>query len=334
LFTNLQHAITLASANAAPARSYGSKSWQQYFVDLEKENLEQAKVESPRDRERRLNCERQPPTQNARVIEWVEPINGGNQLIPEEKTVAERVDILEMYEDKYKRYDSFNNTWHICEEFGANQPSTWQEVEDYRMFLGHYTDEENKEIEQMRLADDHPPILNTPLRAPTPPINPEPYIATDLPSDHFQAVNNLRQTSWLELLQIGVWKTLYEYYGLIHPVPIPQSLSEFSGKDGQPYGCWLGLDTDDKPEVHRQFEASDIAWISLQFVKLLIAGKSLLSDYWDLSPSNRESLVFSKQLKSVSLSFFEQIQANHHWIFVFDFKSEATVHWIRGDYCC
>ena len=327
LFTDPQHAITLASATAAPARSSGSKSWQEYFADLEKENLERAKVESAKDRERRLNRERQPPTRSAKVIEWVQPINGGNQLIPEEKRVAERVDILEMYEDKYKRYDSFNNTWHICEEFGANQPSTWQELEDYRMFLGNYTDEEREEIEQMRLGDEPPPISNTPLRAPTPPINLEPYIATDLPSDHFQADNNLRQTSSLELLQIGICETLYEHYGLIPPVPIPQSLSKFSEKDGQRFGRWLGLDTDGKPEVRRQFEASDIARLSLQFLKLLIAGQRPSSDYWDLSPSNRESLVFSKRLKSVSLSFFEQIQANHRWIFVFDFKSEATVHW-------
>jgi hypothetical protein len=102
LFTNPQHAIMPASANTAPARSSGSKPWQEYFADLEKENLERAKVESARDHERRLDRERQPPTWSARVIEWVQPINGGNQLILEEKTVAERVDILEMYEDKYK----------------------------------------------------------------------------------------------------------------------------------------------------------------------------------------------------------------------------------------
>jgi hypothetical protein len=117
------------------------------------------------------------------------------------------------------------------------------------MFLGHYTNKEREEIEQKRLADEPPPILNTPLRAPTPPINPEPYVVTDLPSDHFQAVNNLHQTSSLEVLQISVCETLYEHYGLILPVPIPQSHSEFSEKDGQRFGRWLGLDTDDKPEV-------------------------------------------------------------------------------------
>jgi len=262
------------------------------------------------------------------VIEWVQPINGGNQLIPEEKTVAEHVNILDMYKDKYKRYDSFNNTWHICEEFGADQPSTWQELEDYRIFLGHLTNEEREELEQMWLANEPPPILNTPLHARTPPINPEPYVATDFPSDHFEAVNSLHQTSLLELLQISVCETLYEHYGLIPPVPIPQSHSEFSEKDGQRFGRWLGLDTDDKPEVCRQFQASNIAWLSLHFVKLLVAGKCPSSDYWDFSPSNHESLVFSKQLKSVSLSFFEQIQANHRWIFVFDLKSEVTVPWM------
>lgn len=327
LTTDPQHAITLVPGTAALARSSGSKSWQQYFADLEKENFERAKVESARDRERRRNRERQPPTRSARVIEWVEPINGGNQLIPEEKTMAERVDILEMYEDKYKRYDSFNNTWHICEEFGAGLPETWQESEDYRTFLGDYTNEEREEIAQMGLGDEPPPILNTPLRAPTPPTNPEPYVETDLPSDHFQAVNDLRQTSLLELLQIGVCETLHEHYGLIPPVPIPQSHPEISEKDRQHFARWLGLDTDDKPEMRRQFEASDIARLSLQFVKILVAGKCPSSDYWDLSPSNRQSLVFTKRLKSVSLSFFEQIQANHRWIFVFDFKSEATVLW-------
>ncbi|EDR13445.1 uncharacterized protein LACBIDRAFT_323094 [Laccaria bicolor S238N-H82] len=177
--------------------------------------------------------------------------------------MAERVDILEMYEDKYKRYDSFNNTWHICEEFGAGLPETWQESEDYRTFLGDYTNEEREEIAQMGLGDEPPPILNTPLRAPTPPTNPEPYVETDLPSDHLQAVNTLRQTSLLELLQIGVF-------------PIPQSHPEISEKDRQHFARWLGLDTDDKPEMRRQFEASDIARLSLQFVKILVAGKYLI----------------------------------------------------------
>jgi hypothetical protein len=71
LITNPQHVITPASANAVPARSSGSKSWQQYFADLEKQNLERVKVESAKDCERRLNRERQPPTRSARVIEWL-----------------------------------------------------------------------------------------------------------------------------------------------------------------------------------------------------------------------------------------------------------------------
>jgi hypothetical protein len=40
------------SANTAPARLSGSKPWQEYLADLEKENLERAKVESARDHER------------------------------------------------------------------------------------------------------------------------------------------------------------------------------------------------------------------------------------------------------------------------------------------
>ena len=100
-------------------------SWQEFFACREARNKEILAHEGPKERQVRLNREKQPPRRKTRVFEW----SKGNdpeddrlyrQLIPQKC----HEDFFEMYSDAQSIYDAFHNEWDLCDESGPEDPDS------------------------------------------------------------------------------------------------------------------------------------------------------------------------------------------------------------------
>jgi hypothetical protein len=107
-------------------------SWQEFFSRRATRNAAILAREGPREREVRLNRERQPPRRKTRVFEWAKGHDFDDdrlyrQLVPQKR----HEEFFEMYTGERARYDSFHNEWDLCDEFGPGDSDSDDDDEDY-----------------------------------------------------------------------------------------------------------------------------------------------------------------------------------------------------------
>ncbi|KAF9528671.1 hypothetical protein CPB83DRAFT_732896, partial [Crepidotus variabilis] len=98
------------------------------FFELRKErNIRIIAKESPKDQQRRLSREKQPPTISARVFEWTPNALGEYEC--DEIDKRERADALGERDEDECRYDAVQNEWHICALWGRPKEGISDELQ-------------------------------------------------------------------------------------------------------------------------------------------------------------------------------------------------------------
>ena len=93
--------------------------WSSFFCAREIRNLDKARVETPEQKERRLNRERQPSRKKAVVYVWDWSDEDPLQLIRSRVTTQrESIDLLKRFSNSQSIYDSWANEWDLCDYFG------------------------------------------------------------------------------------------------------------------------------------------------------------------------------------------------------------------------
>ena len=249
-------------------------SWQEFFSRRATRNDTILAREGPREREARLNRERQPPRRKTRVFEWAK---GGDpdddrlyrQLIPQKR----HEDFFDMYTGKQARYDSFHNEWDLCDEFG---PGDSDEDED---------DEDNNDTFQgLGPNDDGIVDQSTPYQRPSSPatVN-EPRVW----KSPFTDLGSLVQS-------------LAFRFGFVHPLqsctPIPPNLSKDQLTSWRDVLRLAGVSA----ETEGKFPAEKF-WDPnlISFFTSLIANQKPPENMWDLHRDNRYSILSSGLLQHV-----------------------------------
>ncbi len=91
-------------------------SWEPFFACCKERNERIRKSESAKDKQRRENWERIPPTSKTNIYEWEKNDEGLYTRV--RVTKSEFEDCFERHGKFQRRYDSFRNEWDMCEDFG------------------------------------------------------------------------------------------------------------------------------------------------------------------------------------------------------------------------
>ena len=291
--------------------------WIAFLVKRQEMNANREKRESPEERRKRLNRERQHPTAGARVFEWEKDDNDVYQRVEVPK--AERTDVLENYGRNQKVYDAFFNEWDCIAELGEMDQD---EIE--RMDWG----------EESILYDPQPP---SPHPGPAATYRQEPsganiYNNTSQPLAYDQGEIYVppvvepgkRSTSSLvpehqlpkSVVTVSeVAHVLHEYFGYVPPLGISATSKKTpASRESFQLTKAIGLHDVD----HKYFETT--AGIpAVNFIQSLSSNNGLPEiDFWDLRAGNRWALGSSKHLRSLKRLGSQ---------FLFDFGDATTSSW-------
>lgn len=113
---------------------------------------------------------------------------------------------------------------------------------------------------------------------------------------------------------------LYEFYGFVHPLPLPTQSSSLSDKDRKLISTIVGLH-----RVDSDFFKSPVASLAFEFLQFLNTSKSPKNSTWDIAAGNRLSISGSRLFRRMRV--IEGTGEDEKW-FIFDFKEAATVPWM------
>ncbi len=112
-----------------PSLTTNVTSWEPFFALRKKRNESILKSESAKEKQRRENRERTPPTSKTSVYEWQKNDDGLYSRVWVTKSEFE--DCFDRHGKFQRRYDSFRNEWDMCEDFGAlDDRQIAQNIED------------------------------------------------------------------------------------------------------------------------------------------------------------------------------------------------------------
>jgi hypothetical protein len=291
---------TIHGASDDPSPASGSSSlivqspyvsWQEFLARRGARNKERLARENPKQREIRLNRERQPPTRKTRVFEW----DRGNdpeddrlyrQLIPQKL----HQDYFENYSKAQSIYDAFTNEWDLCEEFGPGDSDS---------------DTSDDEFDALQdLGTNAPTESSIPDVRPTSPTNFDDPHAWNPP---FPELNT-------------PFKALALRFGFVHPLkfdpPIPSNLREQQKKSWLDVLRLAGVPRETETEYPaEQFWNQNI----LSFFEALQGKQRPSLTTWDLHHDNRNSIFSSELLSRV------EKQSND---FLFQFPGHSGLPWV------
>ena len=99
-----------------PSLTKNVASYEPFFARRKERNEHLWKSECAKDRQRRENRERVPPTNKALMFEWVK---GNNNLYTHVRvTKSQYEDCFDQHGKHQRRYNGFANEWDMCEDFG------------------------------------------------------------------------------------------------------------------------------------------------------------------------------------------------------------------------
>ncbi len=240
-------------ANAPP-------SWQKFF-DLQAErNRRQLERESVQDRERRLARERKPPIKSAKVFHWDK--NNSREFIRESVSKKWREGTLAYYSTKQKRYNSFENEWDCCTDFGSDDDCDSDSDGD---------GDANFIVDTTEIDDTHAPYR---------PPNASPSRISD-PHEH--------DSEWLpEMPDEGdpcedeILQFVHTYLGYTLPEPLPSSIPQIEPSHRKTVLKMIGMSCSTATDIYNRPRAL----LALDFVRRLFSRETISPEEWDLSRSN------------------------------------------------
>jgi hypothetical protein len=281
---------------------------QEMMVNMEKR-------ESPEERRKRLDRERQHPTAGARVFEWEKDDNDVYRRVEVPK--AERTDVLEDYGRNQKVYDAFFNEWDCIAELGEMDQD---EIE--RMDWG----------EESILYDPPPPSphpgpsttyqqepsgtnvyknMSQPLAYDQSEVYMPPAVEPGKPS---LVPEYLLPKSVVTVSEVA--HVMHEYFGYVPPLGINATSKETPAlRERFQLTKAIGLHDVD----HKYFE-STAGIAAVNFIQSLSSDNGLPKiDFWDLRAGNPWALGLRKRLRSL-----KRLGSR----FLFDFGDAATSSWM------
>jgi hypothetical protein len=93
-------------------------SWTEFFRRRTQRQVEKLKHESSKERQARLQREKNPPVSNTAVFEWVRDDNNPSEWIRRRAPKRFNEDTITSFGIQQRRYDPYENEWDLCEEFG------------------------------------------------------------------------------------------------------------------------------------------------------------------------------------------------------------------------
>ncbi|KAF9521991.1 hypothetical protein CPB83DRAFT_730754, partial [Crepidotus variabilis] len=91
----------------------GASAMEAFFQQQKERNKRICQRETLTERQKRENCEQQPPTASSVVILWSHTCTGeykSSKIMGKQQ----RLEHLDSYSENQKRYNAFHNEWHIC----------------------------------------------------------------------------------------------------------------------------------------------------------------------------------------------------------------------------
>jgi hypothetical protein len=219
---------------------------------------------------------------------------------------------LDAYGKNQKIYDAFSNEWDCCEEFGAFSPDEYLDDDgiddDFPMMPSP-----SSAVAGGQAIGSDTPLPNSPV-----PASAQPPAVEDR---SFSIVRSAEMNFDWEDLETS--QLLYEFYGFVHPLPLPTQPSSLSDRDRSLLSTIVGLQRNDS-----DFFKSPVASFALEFLELLGASKTPKNATWDIANGNRMSISGSGLFRRMRVIERTGNPGEEDKWFVFDFKEAATVPWM------
>jgi hypothetical protein len=289
-------------------------SWKAFFENRRARNELLKTRETPKQRQARESREKNPPVKRTKVFLWSREENG--EYRRESFYQSTNGMHLDSYGKDQKIYDAFSNEWDCCEEFGAVSPDE---------FLDEDLDGIDDEFPMMpppgpsSAVADQAMGSETPLATPPVPASAQPPPVVEDRS--FSIVPSAEMNFDWEDLETS--QLLYEFYGFVHPLPLPTQPSSLCEKDRSLLSTIVGLQRNDS-----DFFKSPVASFALEFLELLGASKTPKNATWDIADGNRISISGSEFFRRMRVIERTGNPVGEDKWFVFDFKEAATVPWM------
>ena len=290
----------VATHSSAGSESIDRHPWVAFLANREVLNAKILIWEKEGDKRKRIQRERQPPTANAKVFEWLEDDHGIFQRTAVAK--VERTDVLSNYGRNQKRYNAFLNEWDCIADLG-----------------------DMEEDELARMCWDEESILHEVQSSPS---QLSPSNVSGGQSENYEPLpSKFKKKFSCQLVTEDklpeapqkiseVSSTLFEHFGFVPPLQSSSKPSKAVGNDeGFKLGKILGL-----TYVDEKYWASSGSFFAKEFLRSLESNVRMPdAEFWDLGVGNRLSLGSSRRLK-----FLRRFGS----LFVFDFGASATCKWI------
>jgi hypothetical protein len=278
------------------------KKMDEFFQLRNERNKRLEATESDRDRQRRLNRERQKPTTSAPMFLWIPNDHGEYESKPVPR--CEKETYFEIYEERQMWYDSFRNEWHVCELWGPDKID-----EDFEAF---YLGDLREESELPAPPDiEHDAVLD---------------------GDDWQNVNvyegNRSVYNRADAFEGEILHVLSQYFGYTAEIPLPNRPIVQDEARRKRLCRWLGIEWNmvQSVETQKAFERPAVA-AALDFLERLArtdqSNARISTDEWDLFSQNRHSVANTPRFKQ-----FRQVTSNDGVkLFMLDLKEKKQAVW-------
>ena len=286
-------AISEPSVTVVP--SISTIKMDEFFKLRKDRNNRIEEKESAKDRQRRLDRQRNKPVKSASVILWTPNDDGEYVANPVPK--REREHCFEDYnEETQMRYDAFHNEWHICDLWGSDRRD-----EDFEAFYAG----------DLREGDEIP--------AP-PDIDRTAALDGDEWGNEDEEPRTITHADRLEGEILHVISSYFGYTPLI-PVPI-QPIIEDQAARMNVCRC-LGIPWNLVQDHQTVFNRPSVAAAIDFFQRLQRPSCKILEDEWDLEVQNRHSIAHTSRFKC-----FRQVSSSDGSIlFLLDLREKKKAAW-------
>ena len=281
------------------------QTWQQFLEKKQALSEERLKTESNHQKQVRLSRLQNPPKHSAKVFEWL--LNSEGDLVRVSVSRKMREQTLGSYPTYQVYYDPIENEYDCCEEFDSGAKNVNIDDED----IDHSWDGDDEDlswnVEPREFVD-----LN---------VNDNYSLTTREPMDIVEYDDAWgKPDPWgADNLISEILRVLRLFFGYTPLIPTPACDVPYLKNETEMkrFMRFLGMRWLDITPVDA-FK-SDIISAAADFVFRLCEGKEMYDDEWDFCSGNRESLCYSKRIKT--------IRKIDNSLFIFDFKSASTVPW-------
>ncbi len=224
--------------------------------------------------------------------------NDSGELIREPVSKKWREDTLAHYSMKQKRYNSFENEWDCCTDFGSDDDSDGDDDDDGDpSFIVHTAE----------IDDVHAPYR--PANAALSPIS-DPH---ENDAEWLPVLPDEGDPCEDEILQFA-----HTYLGSTLPEPLPSFIPRIELSHRKTVLKMIGMSCSTATDVYHRPRAL----LALDFVRRLFSKEDVSSEEWDLSRSNRAFIGFSHRFSAI-----RRLSSKTGTVFMFDFGTGSSQKW-------